>query len=295
LSEEHYPIRTVASLTGVNAITLRAWERRYGLIKPVRTESGHRLYSRADIDTIHRVTALLEKGVAIGQAREALAAGQPAAPRAAASMGWAAYRERMVAAIATFDEERLEELYNELIGLHPMSVVTDRVLLPLLVELGERWESRDGSVAEEHFFGVYLRNKLGARFHHRTRHQVGPKLMLACLEGEQHEFGLLLFALAAHDHGYQVVLLGANAPLGELAHAARRAHADAVVLSCSIEPSPTVLASELPALTAAATVPVFVGGLASVTRHDAIVAAGAEPLGADMHAGLRRLAERIEA
>ena len=72
-SEDHskaeglYPIRTVSSLTGVNSITLRAWERRYGLIKPVRTPKGHRLYTQNDIDLIQQVLELLDKGISIGQ------------------------------------------------------------------------------------------------------------------------------------------------------------------------------------------------------------------------------------
>ena len=78
---ELFPIRTVASLTGVNAITLRAWERRYGLIKPVRTDSGHRLYTQVDIDTIHQVVALLDKGVAISQVRNALGETEQGAAR----------------------------------------------------------------------------------------------------------------------------------------------------------------------------------------------------------------------
>ena len=75
---ELYPIRAVSALTGVNSITLRAWERRYGLIKPVRTPKGHRLYTREDIDLIHKVTALLDKGVAISQVRAALGLRQEA-------------------------------------------------------------------------------------------------------------------------------------------------------------------------------------------------------------------------
>ena len=67
--EELYPIRTVSRLTGVNSITLRAWERRYGLIKPVRTPKGHRLYSQADIDLIQQVLEFLDKGVSIGQVK----------------------------------------------------------------------------------------------------------------------------------------------------------------------------------------------------------------------------------
>ncbi len=286
---EHFPIRTVSTLTGVNAITLRAWERRYGLVKPVRTEGGHRLYTRADIDSIHSILAMLEAGVAIGGVRPALDAKGGDARRASGKSPWAGFRARMFTAIAQFDEVRLEDVYNELLALYPTERVTREVLMPLLAELGERWASAPGGIAEEHFFGVYMRNKLGARFHHRNRAVSGPKLLAACLPGEQHEIGLLLFALAAHDEGFQMVLLGADLPLVEVAVAARRSRANAVVLSGSIEPKAALLESELPQLLREAGVPVFVGGLTSVRRRDALVAAGVEPLGIDIAAGLRHI------
>jgi len=288
---ELFPIRTVSSLTGVNPITLRAWERRHGLISPVRSESGHRLYSRDDIDTILRITALLDKGVAISQARSAI--GAPTRHRPAAVDIWTSYRERMIAAIDQFDENRLEDVYNEVLSLHATEIATRTVLLPLLSELGRRWENKEGGVAEEHFFGVYLRNKLGARFHHRRRLAAGPRLLVSCITGEQHEIGLFLFALAAHDAGFQMVLLGADMPLADLAYAARRARADAIVLSGSIEPALAVLAEHLPKLVAESGVPVFVGGLNSVRRHEEIVAAGAIPVGTDIDAGLRHIATHL--
>lgn len=290
---EFYPIRTVATLTGVNPITLRAWERRYGLVKPTRTASGHRVYTRADIDTVHRILSLMENGIAIGHVRDALAA-RPARAPAADKGPWAEARARMTAAIAQFDEDRLEDVYNELLALHSIERVTREVLLPLLAELGERWRTRTGGIAEEHFLGLYLRNKLGARIHHRSRAVTGPKLLAACLPGEQHEIGLLLFALAAHERGYRLVLLGADMPLGEMGYAARLAQADAIVLSGSIEPEAGLLAHELPRLVRTAGMPVFVGGRTSVRGRDAIVAAGAEPLGGDIGAGLRRLGEVLQ-
>ena len=289
---EFYPIRTVATLTGVNPITLRAWERRYGLVTPTRTASGHRVYTRADIDTVHRILTLTENGIAISRVRDALAGGAAPAP-AAAKGPWAEARGRMAAAIAQFDEERLEDAYNGLLALHPIERVTREVLLPLLAELGERWRTRTGGIAEEHFFGMYLRNKLGARIHHRSRTAIGRKLLAACLPGEQHEIGLLLLALAAHDRGYRLVLLGADMPLAEMGYAARRAQADAIVLSGSIEPAAGLLAQELPRLVRTAGVPVFVGGRSSVRGRDEIVAAGAEPLGDEIGAGLRRLGEAL--
>jgi DNA-binding transcriptional MerR regulator len=288
---EFYPIRTVSTLTGVNAITLRAWERRYGMVKPVRTDSGHRVYTRTDIDNIHRIVALLDKGVAISQVQHALGDAEKGAVHVDDVGPWAGFRERMVMAITRFDENRLEDIYNEILALYPTDLVTRKVLMPLLVELGERWESAEGSVAEEHFFGMYLRNKLGARFHHRNRNNTGPRLLVACLPGEQHEVGLLLFALAAHEQGYRLVLLGADMPLADLPLAAKRSQCAAIALSGSIEPSSQMLTEQLPALVAAAGVAVFIGGLTSVRRRDEIVAAGAIPLGNDITHGLQRIGE----
>jgi len=290
---EFYPIRTVSTLTGVNAITLRAWERRYGLIKPVRTDSGHRVYTRADIDNIHRIVGLLDKGVAIGQVQRALGEPEKGASRIEETGLWAGFRERMVMAITQFDESRLEDIYNEILAVYPTDLVTRNVLLPLLVELGERWESTEGSVAEEHFFGVYLRNKLGARFHHRNRNNTGPKLLAACLPGEQHEVGLLLFALAAHEQGHRLVLLGSDLPLADLPLAAKRSQSVAIVLSGSIEPDPQILTEQLPALVAAVGMLIFIGGLTAVRRHDEIVAAGAIPLGNDIAHGLQRIGDSL--
>ena len=291
-SGELFPIRTVAALTGVNPITLRAWERRYGLINPVRTPKGHRLYTPHDIELIHRVVTLLERGIPVGQVRGSLGTGSAKTTDHAKDI-WAEQRGRMISAIARFDERALEDIYTEALALYPTDLVTRMLLLPLLEELGRRWESAEGSVAEEHFFGVYLRNKLGARFHHRARGNTGPRLLAACLPGEMHEIGLFLFALAAHDRGYRLVLLGANMPLNELALSAKRARADAIVLSGSVAPERDLLSDPLVRVCTDADVPVFVGGQTSATHHDDVVRAGAIPLGGDIEQGLRLLGEHL--
>ncbi|HTE42196.1 MAG TPA: MerR family transcriptional regulator [Steroidobacteraceae bacterium] len=299
---EFFPIRTVSRLTGINSITLRAWERRYGLIRPVRTPTGHRVYRHEDIQLIRRILVLLDKGIAIGQVQRSLQSisvgdthgAEPVAIRQInAETQWTAYRARMVNAITEFDEERLEDIYNETLAVHPIETVTQSLLIPLLRELGRRWETAEGSVAEEHFFGMYLRNKLGARYHHRTRRGYGPKILSACLPGEHHEVGVLLFALTAYEHGLRPILLGANMPLAELPAAAKRAQCKAIVLSGSIAPEHKVIAEELPALVAQAGMPVFVGGMASIIEHNAIAAAGAIPLGNDLVPGTRRIQSAV--
>jgi DNA-binding transcriptional MerR regulator/methylmalonyl-CoA mutase cobalamin-binding subunit len=290
---DRLPIRTVASLTGVLPVTLRAWERRYGLIRPQRTPTGHRYYTRDHVDLIHRVLALTAQGVPISDVRRALAgsAEKPAAVRAAGP--WPRYLESMSRAIARYDEEALDEIYDDALSLYSIEQVTSNLLMPLLAELGRRWERAEGAIAEEHFFAVYLRNKLGARLHHR-RPPGGAKLLLACAPGEHHELGLLLFALAVHDAGLRSVTLGGNIPLAELAPAALRAGCRAIVVSSSVDPEPATLRQALPELVAQARVPVFVGGQTSVRHRDALVRAGAVPLGTDIKAGVRLLLSTVE-
>lgn len=290
---ELVPIRTVSQLTGVNPVTLRAWERRYGLIQPRRTPKGHRLYSQEDIDLIRRVLGMLDRGMSIGQVRLALDAGDAEPEREGDEDNWAVYRSRMIRAVTRFDEAGLDEVYNESLALYPVNLVTRRLILPLLEEIGRRWESGEGTVAEEHFFGCYMRNKLGARFHHRPMRARSARLLMACLPEEYHEIGLLLFALAAGSRGYDIVLLGANMPTSDLPEAVDRAGADAVVLSGSVEPGDQTLDEALPSLVAALDVPVFVGGTGPERVDDRIEASGAISLGSDIDGGLIRLSAAL--
>ena len=291
--EKLYTIGTVSKLTGVGAITLRAWERRYGLIQPVRKESGHRLYTRAHIDQINRITALTRQGIRISQISPEMLQSDPVdeGNEGEETSVWKEYLNGMISAIISYDEERLEEIYNEALSLYPIGIVTRRLLTPLLVELGLRWESGQGGIGEEHFFAFYLRNKLGARYHHQARGNTGPRILIAGLPKEHHEIGLLLFALAAMESGYRVLSLGANMVLEELWEIARKTDSQAIVLSGAIEPGKQVLGKDLPALVEQSQVPVLVGGLSSVYSCDAINRAGAEALGRDIEHGMQRLSE----
>jgi DNA-binding transcriptional MerR regulator/methylmalonyl-CoA mutase cobalamin-binding subunit len=293
--EKLYTIGTVSKLTGVGAITLRAWERRYGLIQPVRKESGHRLFTREHIDQINRITALTQQGIRISQITPDMLESdvESETPDSGDTDIWKKNLNGMVAAIVSFDEDRLEEIYNEALSIHPIGIVTRKLLTPLLVELGLRWEKRKGSIAEEHFFAFYLRNKLGARFHHRARNDDGPPILIAGLPGEHHEIGLLLFALAVLEEGYKVIPLGANMPLEELALVAKKKNCRAIILSGAIEPSERVLTKTLPKLVEECGIPVLVGGLSSVYACDAITNAGAAALGRDIDHGLDKLRDAV--
>ena len=288
-----YPIRTVSTLTGVNSITLRAWERRYGLIKPVRTAKGHRLYTQNDIDLIQQIMGLLDKGISIGHVHDYLEGPETQTATEKPTDLWTSYQRRMMNAIIRYDVNALDQTYNDALSLYPIDVVTKRLILELLKSLGERWANAESSVAEEHFFGAYLRNKLGARFHHQPARTGGSKLIAACMPGEQHEVGLMLFCLSALNHDYQIVYLGADTPLMELIEPVQRSHADAVLLSSSIDPPLSVLNNDLPKLSAALDIPIFIGGKTAVKFHDDIVKIKAIPLGTDIPQAIKRIDEQL--
>lgn len=285
-----YPIRTVARRTGVNPVTLRAWERRHGLVRPKRTASGHRLYSDGDIERIRRIMEMLRAGVAIGQVAQALEkAPDEAVETASLDSAWVDYRQHMREAVRVFDSARLEHIYNEALAIYPVTLVTSRVIAPLLRELGEAWARGEASVAEEHFFSVFLRNKLGARFHHRVGQTSGARIVLACLPGEVHEIGLMLFALSALARNFRVVLLGANLPLDPLPETTRQCGAEAVVLAGGASTSWAEVEPDFQQLVRALDVPVAVGGGICEPHADAIRAAGGVVLGEDHDAALLAL------
>jgi len=287
-------IKAVCALTGMNPITLRAWERRYGFLEPARTPTGHRQYTYRDVEKIRRVLALTRDGVAISQVKNALESEPvPAAPKAA-SGPWPGYRRRFAAAIAAFDETALEGIYTEALALHPVARIDRMLLMPVLTELGSRWNKVTGGVAEEHFFSSYVRNKIGARFHHRRMLLNGPKVLAACAPCEQHEIGLLLFSLAAHDAGFRIVHLGAAVPFDEVAAAARRAQCDAVVISHSIERSEPEFYTGLAALVKQVLRPVYIGGNGVVAREREIKATGAVALGTSVDSSAQRLLTEIQ-
>lgn len=220
---------------------LRAWERRYGLVSPQRTDSRYRLYSDDDVEILKGAKALVEEGLRIAEIarlpRDQLrqAAGRP--PKGAIADGpWPlhAHLEAAIDAIAALDGERLDKLLFRMSGMGalPAREICERLLLPLLREIGDRWEKKRLSIAAEHFGSTIVRTRLQNLLASEARH--GPdaaKVVCACPEGELHEGGLLAFAVHAAGSGFDVIFLGANSPLDEILAAAETTQARAVALS----------------------------------------------------------------
>ncbi len=306
----YFPIRTLAERTGVATTTLRAWERRYGLLKPERTPKGHRLYTEEDVQLVMSVVELLSEGCAISEAARQVLSNPREKPEKLSNPAeedllgssllkdrgnnqWTTYSKRMLDAIEAFNGPRLDAIYNEASSLYPVDLISQKLLEPLLKTLGERWNLRDTGIAEEHFFFAWLRNKLGARLHHATAYAGGNCLLAACLPGHRHEVGLLLFSLAALARGYTVVYLGSDMPLESLSLVVKKSLAKAVVLAGGHEDDPESVLSGLAQLGSQINCPLFVGGQISVDHGESLLEAGALPLGEQFSLALHLVMSKV--
>ena len=275
------PIRVLSERTGVAATTLRAWEKRYGLLKPARTPKGHRFYTEEDVRLVGTVVALLQQGSSISEAVRQLKMGEIGSSDTAEAVlpdQWGPLRQRLLHAVEGFNEAQLEQVYNEALSIYPFDLVTENLIWPVMESLGERWSQREAGIGEEHFFSAYLRNKLGARLHHESSRTQGKRLLVACLPGEYHELGALLFSLAALARGYRVLYLGASFPFAQLNPVVKKSKATAIILSGSSRQFDAEIEHDWQQA-APFSVPVYFGGQFAVDNASWITSQGAEALG----------------
>lgn len=233
LADGFRPIRDVARITGVNPVTLRAWERRYGLIVPQRTAKGHRLYSKQHISQIQAILRWINRGVAVSQVKELLDSETPLLAVAGeqwADSQWAQKCQMLLEAISTLAERRLDDIFNSELALYPPQVLCKQLLLPLLAELEQRWHGQFGARLEQVFFYSWLRSKLGARLYHNNRQQHGSPLLMVNYSDLPMAPGLWLSAWLASSAESAVEVFDWPVPQAELSMAIEQLQPPAVLL-----------------------------------------------------------------
>jgi DNA-binding transcriptional MerR regulator/methylmalonyl-CoA mutase cobalamin-binding subunit len=231
-----FSLGAVARMLGVTPHLLRAWERRYGAVRPARTPGGTRRYSEADVRRLRLLRAGVARGHPIGEIAT-LSLAELEARFAPLEIARSSPVESLWHAIAEVDASEAERLLGLQLGALGPRVFVREVALPLLCEIGERWERGTLCVAAEHAASAALRSLLGGVLRQR-REGGGPRLVFATPAGEHHELGLLAAAVCAQERGAQVTYLGPDLPADEIARAARERRADAVVLAVACRDGP---------------------------------------------------------
>ncbi|WP_245557544.1 MerR family transcriptional regulator [Deinococcus peraridilitoris] len=289
-----YTASEVEQRTGVPATTLRQWERRYGTPRPLRNESGYRLYSATDLAHIEFLRARLAEGISISRAVQLsrgffqAPSGDPPAP--------AELRELITelrASLLAADHARAAELLSWAHSRWTVEDVLIQVIQPVLYDIGDLWARGEITVAHEHQASTFLRGKIAQLLDAAGSPRWGPVVVAACVPGEQHEIGLLMLSVVLRRGGLRVHCLGPNTPLADLALYAGQVGAEAVLLSANSQEALDGLPSQQTALDSVG-LPLFFGGASFNACPAQAGALGGHYLGPDAVSASRRLHEFFE-
>jgi DNA-binding transcriptional MerR regulator/methylmalonyl-CoA mutase cobalamin-binding subunit len=272
-----HPIRVVARRTGLTPATIRAWERRHAVIKPVRSEGGQRLYSDRDLARLDTLRRLTEAGRSIGavaalspaEASALLAEDRAAAaaPARAPSIAdeWDGWTELAYAALIRLDDRGLDRALRRSLATLGAHRFLDRVAAPLLCRVGEGWQSGEVTAAQEHLGSAVVERVLAEVADPSAASEESPRLVVATLPGERHALGARLVAAVAALEGWRVSYLGTDLPPTEIAAAALALGADVVAISAVAEEATETMQGHLRELRAGlgTNVELLVGGRAA--------------------------------
>jgi DNA-binding transcriptional MerR regulator len=268
--------------TGVSVDLLRAWEKRYALLEPSRSEGGFRLYADGDVERIRAMQRHLSEGLAAAEAARRALREEKAAPAAGGLVAEA--KDELADALASFDDTRAHAVLDRLLAWVGLDTVLAEVLIPYLHELGEAWEHGAATVAQEHFATAIVRGRLLA-LARGWGAGVGPHALLACPPGEQHDLALISFGLALRNRGWRITYLGQDTPLEAVEAHVGSLQPDHVVLALTDAKRLGRRRDELAGLAAA--VPLWLAGAGASASLAA--GAGAQVLAGDPVAEAERL------
>lgn len=235
-----YNIKAVVQATNISPSTLRAWERRYNMCQPQRSDSGYRLYSDRDIAVIRWLKAQVDAGMSISQAvawYQTIVEEMPdgdtvnlpdptgraldamTAPTVRVGVqDYANLQLHLLEALLNYDEPAAEQVLSSAFALYAVEQVGEHVIMPVLIEVGERWHRGELSITCEHYATSYLHQRLAALLRTAPGPAGGPVIWVGCAPGEQHEIGAMLLAVFLRRAGYPVRYLGHDLPETDLVH-----------------------------------------------------------------------------
>jgi len=247
-----YNIKVVARLVGLLPVTLRAWERRYGLPQPRRGEQGYRLYSEHDLQTLRWLKMRVDGGMSIGRAAENLqelrAAGiDPAATsHVAPSSNQSSIeflRNQLFNALTNFDEKSSSEIIRRAFALYSVDLVLTDLIQPTLVEIGDAWHEGRIPIATEHFATQFCMQHLMGMISSSAPPTRPGVIIAACAPGEMHQIGLLILVAMLRWRGWDVKYLGPDMKLEQLDAALIPLHPRLILFSATRHESALALGS----------------------------------------------------
>ncbi|MEJ2231587.1 MAG: MerR family transcriptional regulator [Nitrospirales bacterium] len=251
-----YRIHRFSKLTGISPHVIRAWERRYGLVKPTRGTNRYRLYTDEDVALFRYLKSQVDQGMAIGELAEI---GREKLQEQAQRVFVESHREpptserlvfELTEALQENDRIVFERKLNGALAVIPFEEALHRFLLPLQERVGQLWHDGILGVAQEHFASNQIKQKIFSAMNQLRTSDEGPIVVIACPANEWHEIAAMTAAYICRARGCRVHYLGANLPIPELATYCDRIRPRCVLLSMTLvesSESAHALAQELAA------------------------------------------------
>ena len=249
-------IAALSRRTGVAPDTLRKWEQRYGVLRPVRTAGGQRRYSEMDVQRVEWLRDRIRDGWRIGEAARVIDEATSVALDEPSDL-----RDTLIAAIEENDPRAVSATLDQAFAVLPLGQALAEVVTPALQWAGDAWHRGELSVAQEHAVTAKVRAHLG-KLISEGQGGVRGSAVLACAPGEHHDIGLLMLAVMLRADGWRVEFLGADTPVDAAVAFAERIGAGMLCLSASRTESVDVLKDALAAVEPSDLMMIVVGGAA---------------------------------
>ena len=247
-NDPKYTIKVLSERTGVQPVTLRAWERRYDLLDPERLDNNYRLYSDQDIQIIRWITHRLDEGLSISNAvrefkglrengiwPEALPTLLAPEPTQKPRYPVSHYAEGLFQAFTSHNEGEAREIVNTIQSMFDLNTIFFEIFQPCLYEIGEAWYRGEIRIATEHAASNYIRGILLNLLQAFPVYSAAPRLLIGCAPEEYHEIAPLMLSVLLRREGYQVEFLGPDLPVEDLVAYTDEVAANMVILSAGFD------------------------------------------------------------
>lgn len=282
--EAKYNIKSVSQRTGIQPVTLRAWERRYQILNPQRAENGYRLYSERDVALLAWLKFQVDAGVSISSAvadfqsdirkgfsPESVINTPAPIPSKHSSLPTVEFVKQLYHALTTHNEPEASNIFEEALASFTLMTLFEAVISPVLVEIGEAWYNGKILVATEHFASGFFRAKLMAIYQSLPTLNRLPFVMIGGAPGELHEIGTLMIAILLRETGYHIEYLGPDLPLDDLVIYAKGERPNMIILSATLKDSISDLSRFDQLIDAIRPKPLFGFGGPAFNRHPDLI------------------------
>lgn len=230
-------IHRVAKLTGLSKDVIRVWERRFGLLKPIRGANRYRNYSDEDVALLKYLKEQLEAGSSIGELsklgrEELLSRARASAPQVSlVDNAFSRLLRELLSTLDPFDRVTFEKRLNGAVAVVPFEEALHGILLPLQEQVGQLWHDGHVNVAIEHYVTKQIQQKIFSAMNQLPVAEFGAKVVVACPPGEEHEIAALAVAYRCRVRGCRVYYLGANVPIASLTNLCTKVKPDLTIIS----------------------------------------------------------------